>query len=163
MNTLLSAIRPSFLFLEHLASFSNQNSFKWLLLAQILKINLACSSILGPRTSLRKPWAQCPTVKDNFWQAMDSLSLTAASSFKDMEEDDEHHYVTFLLVYPKGVLTAPWSILRIRLERVQLPWTNICLVPNPIQSDFWSLVKKCPWLESPKHLMEPCRCAHSLF
>lgn len=49
-----------------------------------------------PRVSPRETRAQCLTVKDNVWEAVDKLPATAPPPFEDIKEDENHHYVTLL-------------------------------------------------------------------
>lgn len=75
---------------------------------------------------MKETWAYCPIAKEALWEAIDML-LLIARQLEEVEGDEDHHYITLFEDYPKGerVLIAPRSIMRMRVERKELPWTDI--------------------------------------
>lgn len=67
---------------------------------------------------MKESWAQCPIVKDHFWEATDMLPLNAPSQFESTNEEDNAQYLTLFDDHPdeEGILITSRSILRMRDE-----------------------------------------------
>lgn len=73
--------------------------------------------------SIEETWANCPIIKDSLSESVDKFQLTASSPFEDTEEDEIYSYLTLLDDYhmDEGMLIYPHSILRMRMEKGELP------------------------------------------
>lgn len=66
-------------------------------------------------------------MKHVFWDADVKLPCAASPPFEDNEKYEGHHYISLFDDHPKeeGVLISPESILRMRMERGELPWPRL--------------------------------------
>lgn len=56
----------------------------------------------------------------------DKLPLSAPISFGSIDKEDHHHYVTFRRSQEgEGLLIGPRSVLRKRIEKGDLPWSDL--------------------------------------
>lgn len=67
--------------------------------------------------------AQYPIVKDRFWELVDQLPLMAPLPFRDIEEDENHKYMTLFDDKPRGegVLDLPSIDSKMRVGKGEVP------------------------------------------
>lgn len=65
-------------------------------------------------------------VNDHFLEVAEKLPLSAPPPFEDIEEDENHQYLTLFDDHPEGevVLITHCSIPRMRVEKGELSWDD---------------------------------------
>lgn len=66
-------------------------------------------------------------MKEHFWEAAKKLPLSAPPPFESTNEEGNHIYLNLFDDHPKvdGILITPSSILRMRVEKGELPWADL--------------------------------------
>lgn len=66
-------------------------------------------------------------MKHHFLKVEDKLSLSAPRPIKRANEEDNHHYLMPFDDHPEedGILTNPRSIMKMRVEKGELPWADL--------------------------------------
>lgn len=77
--------------------------------------------------SAKESWGLCLIANDQFKEAVVRLTLSAPPPLESTDEEQHHHCLPLFDDHPReyGILINPWPILRMRIEKIDLPWADL--------------------------------------